>query len=274
MSSFMFWRSVQEAAENEASASPLPGFYDGPADAYRHIVGTAELRRRFGWATAYSIATGNEMLGTHLRNHPAHLRRMDDHNNAIGLAIGAEARSYEDVVRRAREAIDRAIVADGSGQDGTPLWLPEGWSEPRARRGATRTLPVNWPTDVPSAGSYRFGDDRFSVAYSARRGTPRQREAAILARLAEAPTEEWSEADVRAVIGSATYRNSNTPGHAEWRARVQSYFQQRVGGDHATGSIQGGEDECTGFAQVRAHTRSGPSGPVQVSAHNRSVSCD
>jgi hypothetical protein len=43
---------------------------------------------------------------------------MDDHNNAIGLAIGAEARSYEDVVRLAREAIDRAIVRGGSGQDG------------------------------------------------------------------------------------------------------------------------------------------------------------
>jgi hypothetical protein len=130
MSSFMFWRSVQGAAEIEASVSPLPGFYDGPADAYRHIIGTAELRRRFGWATAYSIATGNEMLGTHFRSHPAYLRRMDDHNNAIGLAIGVEARSYEDVVRLARAAIDKAIVAGGSGQDGTPVWLPKGWSEP------------------------------------------------------------------------------------------------------------------------------------------------
>ena len=63
MSDFIFWRSVQEAAEAEATASPLPGFYDGPADAYRHIVGTAELRRRFGWATAFGIATGDEVLG-------------------------------------------------------------------------------------------------------------------------------------------------------------------------------------------------------------------
>ena len=150
MSGFMFWRSVQEAAEAEAAASPLPGFYDGPADAYRHIVGTAELRRRFGWATAFGIVTANEVLGTHFRSHPAHLRRMDDHNNAIGLAIGAEARSYEDVVRLARAAIDSAVSAGGSGADGTPVWLPQGWTEPRARRGLNRTLPVEWPTDIPS----------------------------------------------------------------------------------------------------------------------------
>jgi hypothetical protein len=31
---------------------------------------------------------------------------MDDHNNAIGLSIGADARSHEEVIRRARAAID------------------------------------------------------------------------------------------------------------------------------------------------------------------------
>ena len=65
MSEIRFWRSVSEAASREAMASPLPGYNDGPADAYRHIVGTAELRRRFGFGTAYAIATGNEVLGTH-----------------------------------------------------------------------------------------------------------------------------------------------------------------------------------------------------------------
>ena len=274
MSGFMFWRSVQEAAEAEAAASPLPGFYDGPADAYRHIVGTAELRRRFGWATAFGIATANEVLGTHFRSHPADLRRMDDHNNAIGLAIGAEARSYEDVVRLARAAIDSAVSAGGSGADGTPVWLPQGWTEPRARRGLNRTLPVEWPTDIPSASSYQFGDERFIVTFSERAGTPRQREAATLARLAETPTQEWSEIDVRAAIGSVPYRNSNAPGHAEWRARVREYFEQRADRDGVEGAVLRDGGECSGVAQVRAYTRSGPSGPVQVSAHSRSVSCD
>lgn len=73
---FRFWRSVEDAASAEALASPLPGYYDGPADAYRHIVGTAELRRRFGFGTAYALATTNEMLGTHASGHPPELRRL------------------------------------------------------------------------------------------------------------------------------------------------------------------------------------------------------
>lgn len=47
-----FWGSVTRAAEDEAWASPLPGWGDGPADAYRHLVLAAELRRRFGWTIA------------------------------------------------------------------------------------------------------------------------------------------------------------------------------------------------------------------------------
>ena len=91
MIEFRFWNSVERAATREAEASPPPGFHDGPADAYRHIVGTAELRRRFGWAITYGIVTGNEVLGTHISRHSPELRRMDDHNNAIG----ADAQSYE-----------------------------------------------------------------------------------------------------------------------------------------------------------------------------------
>lgn len=33
MTEFRFWNSVERAAAGEAEASPLPGFYDGPADA-------------------------------------------------------------------------------------------------------------------------------------------------------------------------------------------------------------------------------------------------
>jgi hypothetical protein len=88
-----FWSSVERAAAAEASGSPLPGFYDGPADAYRHIVGTAEMRRRFGFGTAYAIAYANEARGSWLRNQPAASREMDDHNNAIGFSIGADAKN-------------------------------------------------------------------------------------------------------------------------------------------------------------------------------------
>lgn len=272
MSGFMFWRSVADAASAEALASPLPGYFDGPADAYRHIVGTAELRRRFGFGTAYTIATGNEVLGTIGRNQPAELRQMDDHNNAIGFSIGADAKSYEEIVRRARAAIDAGIARGGDGSEGTPRWQSS-WTEPRGRPAAERRLPVQWSDSIPSARDYPFGAEQFGTNGPNQTMTPRQREAATLERLRDLPTSEWSEADVRAVIGSQPYANSSWPEHRAWRARVQQYFEERTRQGGAGDTSQAEEKACGGIASVRAYTRSGPSGPVQVSAHSRTVTC-
>jgi hypothetical protein len=270
MSEFKFWRSVGDAASMEAMASPLPGYFDGPADAYRHIVGAAELRRRFGFGTAYAVVAGNEMLGTHRDGHPPELRQMDDHNNAIGFSIGADAKTYEEVVQRARSSIDMAVARGGDGSNGTPRWRGS-WGEPRDRPAADRPLPVQWPDDIPSATHYPFGAERFGTNRSELTMTPRQREAATLARLRDLPTGEWSEADVRAVIGSRAYANTSAAEHRSWRARVQQYFEDRSG--RAAGDADGQEKPCGGVASVRAYTRSGPSGPVQVGAHSRNVSC-
>ena len=272
MMSFKFWRSVEDAASAEALASPLPGYYDGPADAYRHIVGTAEARRRYGFGTAYALATANEMLGTHASGHPPELRQMDDYNNAIGFSIGADAKSYEEVVQRARAAIDAAIARGGDGSDGTPRWLGT-WSEPERRPAGERTLPVQWPDAIPSARKYPFGAEQFSANRPEHTMTPRQREAATLDRLRDLPTGEWSEADVRAVIGSRPYTNSSAPEHRAWRARVQQYFEERTRQGGASDASRTEEKGCGGIASVRAYTRSGPSGPVEVSAHSRTVTC-
>jgi hypothetical protein len=138
MSDHMFWHSTESAAEREALRSDLPGYYEGPADAYRQIVGVAEKSRWHGYVIAFAIAQGNEILGVH-RRRPRRGRRnidapapMDEHNNKIGLEIGATVRIYEEAVRRARAAIDAAVANRGSGADGTPRWLAE-WGEPVAR---------------------------------------------------------------------------------------------------------------------------------------------
>ena len=273
MRELKFWNSVGKAASREATESPLPGYFDGPADAYRHIVGTAELRRRFGFPTAYTIATGNEVLGTHAEGHPPELRQMDDHNNAIGFSIGASAKSYEEVVQRARAAIDAGIVRGGDGSDGTPLWQSR-WTEPRDRPSADRPLPVQWPDAIPSARDYPFGAEQFSANRPEHTITPRQREAATLERLSDLPTSEWSEADARAVIGSRPYTNSSAPEHRAWRARVQQYFEERTRRSGAGGNTSQAEEKaCGGVASVRAYTRAGPSGTAQVIAHSRTVSC-
>lgn len=272
MSGFMFWRSVSDVATAEALASPLPGYFDGPADAYRHIVGTAELRRRFGFGAAYVIATGNEILGTVQRNQPPELRQMDDHNNTIGFSIGADAKSYEEVVRRARAAIDAGIARGGDGSEGTPRWQSR-WTEPRGRPAAERRLPVRWPDGIPSARDYPFGAEQFGMNGPTQTMSARQRDAATLDRLRQLPTREWSEADVRAVIGSRPYANSATPEHRAWRERVRQYFNERTLGRDTDESSRPEGTACGGATPVKAYVRSGPSGPVHVSAHARMVTC-
>jgi hypothetical protein len=284
MVEFRFWQSVREAAAKEARLSDLPGYFEGPADAYRHIVGVAELRRRYGYDVAFAIAQGNEILGFHERrlergpediDGPA--REMDEHNNAIGLEIGATARTYEEVVRRARAAIDTAVVNGGSGAEGTPRWLAvDIWREPGQRLKAERTIPVTWPSDIPSLDGYRFGDERFNHDPARRPGTPRHREATLLERLTHTPTSEWSEEDVRGVIRSTPYQNRAATGHETWHARVRAYFEERAQreGDGPGTSGSDRDDACGGVATVRSYTRRGPSGPVQVSGHSRTVSCD
>jgi hypothetical protein len=267
MRALVFWASVEQAAEAEAENSPLPVQYNGPADAYRHIVAAAELRRRFGFAVAYAIVTGNEIIGTHGKGYRLELRQMDDHNNAIGLAIGATAKTYAEVVRLARAAIDDGAERGGTGAEGTPSWLPTGWREGRDRPLTERRLPVSWPDHIPSLSGYRFAAERYGLGRIERAGTPKQREAAWLERLADTPPAEWSEADVRAVIGSTPYLNRAVPGHEAWRDRVRAYFEHRTAADGAT------DDGCSGSAQVSAYTRRGPNGPVEVSGHSRRVSC-
>ncbi|WP_431302573.1 hypothetical protein [Sediminicoccus sp. BL-A-41-H5] len=207
-------------------------------------------------------------MGTHISRHSPELRRMDDHNNAIGLAIGADAQSYEEIVRRARAAVDDGIRNGGSGAGQTLVWTPqEQWREPRDRPKMDRPLPVEWPDAIPSAAAYRFGDERFGADRAFRQGTPRERQAALFERLEATPTAEWSEADVRGVIASPTYRNSAAVEHKMWRERVRRYFEQRAEGQDQAAA----EDDADGVAQVRAHTRMGPSGPIQVPAHERAA---
>lgn len=111
---------IYSRAEREALASQLPGRQDGPADAYRNILAAAEAVRQgyregavraWGWAREI----GN----------PDDRASMDLHNNEVGIEIGRNADSWEEVLGRARKAI-----SDGSikSQDSTQAsWCP--WSE-------------------------------------------------------------------------------------------------------------------------------------------------
>lgn len=124
---------VRNFATREAELSGLPGQAEGPADAYRHLVGVAELSRRTGPLLAFAMAEQNEqnswvaMMNSIFdsrtiapTNMPA-ARRMDRRNNRLAVGIGARASSTEDVVRRVRSMMERSIETTcGSGRVDTP----------------------------------------------------------------------------------------------------------------------------------------------------------
>jgi hypothetical protein len=168
----------------------LPGYFEGPVDAARHIIGTAELRRRAGVAVAWTVVNSNEWLGE-ARGHGRELTTMDNANNAIGLAIGAKARSYAEVVSMAREAIQQGIASGGTGEGGTPAWLPsERWREPSNRTDLPPPGVVEWRQREPGGGTYAFGGPEHGFL---RGVTPRQAEAKRLQDLATVPPEAWSK---------------------------------------------------------------------------------
>jgi hypothetical protein len=164
---------VRDFAIDEAKWSGLPGQDQGPADAYRHLVGVAELSRRAGPLLAAGMAERNEwesteaMLRTYLDGRPVApsntpaARRMDRHNNLLAVGIGATARSTEEVVMRARAMMEHAIQTQGgSGAGNTPAWRPSRfWSDGSS---LADWSPASWPdiSTAPHLATYRSAVER------------------------------------------------------------------------------------------------------------------
>jgi hypothetical protein len=130
-------RDIADFARAEASLSNLPGWTNGPADAYRHLIVVGEMTRRFGTIPATLMAEYNETLSWYEMQRsrlagkdvpPANqpeARTMDRHNNwNVAPAIGRAATTPEGVVLGARVAIERAIQKAGSGENNTAYWRP------------------------------------------------------------------------------------------------------------------------------------------------------
>ncbi len=108
------WR-LKTRAEELARASGFASIVDGRQDALRHLIGSALFARAYGafaaWAAGVVLEWGSWAVG----HNTAAQRDMDLHNNAVGRTIAREASSEEDVVRRARRALD----------DGSATWIAE-----------------------------------------------------------------------------------------------------------------------------------------------------
>lgn len=158
-------------ANAAAEASQLPGGQFGPRDAFRHIVGSAELTRRLGFWPARAVTELNEtrswvfeQLRTNLGEHAAPSLRadsriMDRANNAIGQGIGLNAASPDAILEAARQQIERAWQL-GAGTGGGADWLPPArWTEPNlGTEEGQNWPPANGPISPPTRGSAPIPD--------------------------------------------------------------------------------------------------------------------
>lgn len=86
-------RDASIYAREAAAASGLPGFSDGPQDAYRHAYWSCLMALSIGADQAAGVGDVHEDQAT---THPF-VTLMDKHNNAIGRLLAAQARKREDV---------------------------------------------------------------------------------------------------------------------------------------------------------------------------------
>ena len=143
---------IYARAEREAVASQLPGRQDGPADAYRHILAAAEAVRQ-GYPESVVRAWGEWRE----RDNPPDRAAMDKHNNDVGIGIGKNARSWQEVLERARKAVSNGST--NSTDPNTASWRPPSEWDGNPKNDATPdpndrlpTTETNWPPRWPPQG--------------------------------------------------------------------------------------------------------------------------
>ena len=110
---------AEKLAKDESKDSGLDAVDSGAMDAYRHMLWSAELARRYGAAKATFMTYGYEALKApeYLGPSPTDDElcqwskgtMMDLHNNRLGINIGRDAKSWTEVIARVRSLIEQAI---------------------------------------------------------------------------------------------------------------------------------------------------------------------
>jgi hypothetical protein len=215
-------------AENAAKASGLPGWHNGPADAFRHIVASAEATRRYGAPIAFGLGEDHEYRGSR-DGQPADEARMDRRNNAIGIGIGADAASFDEIVARTKAVF---VDAAAGGNQDVPVWL----ARDRWGGGSKDVEP----------------DERKRISTWA--ADPDVRAARTLQR----PVEDWGPDDVRAVQGSSVYFREN-PRQASAFAKVWDWYgRTRTDNAPGAGSVPVRSYRRDDGTQVSGHSRAAP----------------
>lgn len=100
---------IKEAAKRYPSGSGI----GDEADAWRHLVWTAEMTRKYGPKFAELVGKWHEIPmpfgfgGTAALTQTKEEKEMDLYNNAIGIDIGKKAKSLEEIKQMATDAIKR-----------------------------------------------------------------------------------------------------------------------------------------------------------------------
>lgn len=146
---------VASQAVNESIYSYLPGRENGPADAYRHLLLSAELARTNTETFARTVLAGHEFTGN-AQDQTPEANKMDEHNNELGIQLGLRLKnrpdggSWEMVIQGARELIN----------NGAATWLPQDkWRKnPKDDNGKEMPLnhpEINWPIDWNKVQPYQ-----------------------------------------------------------------------------------------------------------------------
>jgi hypothetical protein len=112
---------LREAVARNALQTSHPGANNGPADAYRHMFGIAELQRRTNQAVARGAGNWNEKDGVPWRLKSDAASQMDLHNNRIGERIGRVARNTAEVEAMVHAEVRAAAIEGGTGKNGTAV---------------------------------------------------------------------------------------------------------------------------------------------------------
>ena len=149
---------IYQYTVTESQSAKLPGQFDGPGDAYRHIILAAELTRVHGEVYARTILNAHEVEGWVSKfigretSQTQERQNMDNESNERGIAIGKALRETnpdwgdmnafaEKVVPAARAEITRAY------ENNSGWWMRDNkWTEPKNESAHPKTHPdVNWP---------------------------------------------------------------------------------------------------------------------------------
>jgi hypothetical protein len=227
--------AIKNEVEQATEATGLPGWINGPADAFRHAYLAGRLRQEFGYVRAQAILAANEVKGLFQGRYEAYSTLeatiMDNEMNQKGLGFAEGISSPAELQDVLTEAMRRGIENGGVDRPGALHWLhPSKWKTITGQP-ETRPIPPNW-----------------------RRGAgwqiDRARDVALAAEAMELPTDAWTEAHARAMIADRRYRADN-PERDERVARVSRFYERG-------GPVQVPAYTRIDGTQVAAHTRASP----------------